>query len=146
MAAGPWTIYDKFPLYLGDGTIDMDADTFHVALYTSASNAGTLTNDNLVDLTNEVSGFGYARDTANTVSWSESAGVVTFDITTDPQFTASGGSITARFAVIIDDTPVSPADPLVCNALLDSAPADVTVTDGNTLTLQIASAGVFSIS
>ena len=145
MAAGAWNVYDKFPLYMGDGTIDMDGDTFHVALFLSTSNAATLTNDELGDLTNEVSGSGYARDTSNTISWSESSGVITFDITTDPQYTASGGSITARFGVIFDDTPSSPADPLVAECLLDSTPADVTVTDGNTLTIQIAAAGVFTL-
>ena len=145
MAAGAWNVYDKFPEYMGDNTIDMDADSFVVALYTSASNAATLSNTVLANLTNEVTGNGYARDTTNTVTWGESGGVVTFDITTDPQYTASGGNITARFAVIYDDTPTSPADPLVCECLLDDTPADVTVTDGNTLTLQIAAAGVFTI-
>ena len=146
MAAGAWEVYDKFPLYLGDGTIALDTDAVVFALFLSTSNAGTLTNDNLADLTNEVSGNGYARDTTNTVTYTESAGVVTYDVTTDPVYTASGGSIVARRAVLFDDTPASPADPLICTCLLDATPADVTVVDGNTLTIQIAAAGIFTIS
>ena len=146
MTASAWATYDMFPEYLGDGTIDMDGDTFHVALFQSTSNCATLTHSVLADLDNEVSGNGYSRDTSNTVTWGNSSGTTTFDITTDPQFTASGGTLAARFAVIFDDTPSSPADPLVCVSLLDTTPADVSVSDGSTLTLTINASGVFAIS
>jgi hypothetical protein len=34
----------------------------------------------------------------------------------------------------------------VCYSLLDNSPADVTVTDTNTLTVQINASGVFTLS
>jgi hypothetical protein len=60
---------------------------------------------------------------------------------TDATWTASGGSIVARFAVIYEVT-----GNVVCYCLLDSTPADVTVTTGNTLTVQIAAGGVFDLA
>ena len=148
MAADNWFRYHQFPEYLGDGTIDMDADTFTCNLYLSTSNCATLANDVLADFTNQVAtAFGYTQDAEDltSVTWTESTGTVTFD-SADPAWTASGGSIVARFAMIYDNTPTSPANPCVCYSLLDNAPADVTVTDGNTLTLQLDAAGILDIS
>ena len=65
----------------------------------------------------------------------------------DEVFTASGGSIVCRFAVIDDDTVSSPVtDPLVCFSLLDNAPADVTATDTNTLTIAMNASGIFTLA
>lgn len=65
----------------------------------------------------------------------------TFD-TADAAYTASGGSITARFAYLVDTT--TTPDEVVAHTLLDNSPADVTVTDTNTLTVQINVSGVFT--
>ena len=61
-----------------------------------------------------------------------------------PTWTASGGSITARFAVIYDDTHAS--DQALCVCLLDTAPADVTATDGNTFTITMNASGILTLS
>lgn len=148
MAAGKWKRYDSFPLRLGDGTHDMDAHTFKLALYLSTSNANTLTNDVKGDLTNEhanANGYTTGGVTLGSVTWVEASGTITFDAA-DPVFTASGGSIVARFGVIWNDTPTSPADPLVAVSLLDTAPADVTVTTGNSLTFQLNASGILTLS
>src|SRR5580765_8663694 len=65
---------------------------------------------------------------------------VTVDIATDPVWTASGGSITARFAVIYEV-----GGNVLCYALLDSTPADVTATNGNTLTVGSNGGTVFTL-
>jgi hypothetical protein len=49
----------------------------------------------------------------------------------NPVWTASGGSIVARFAVLYKVS----SDDVMAYCLLDATPADVTVTTGNTLTL-----------
>jgi len=144
MAADKWKTYDSFLELMGDNTIDMDGDTFKVALFTSTSNAATLTNSELGDLTNEVTnanGYTTGGNTLTSVTWSQVSGTVTFD-SADTVWTASGGSITARFAVIYSDTSVN--DKLVAYSLLDNAPADVTATDGNTLTIQMNASGIFT--
>ena len=150
MAADKWLIYNKFKEYLGDGNIDLDTDAFKLALYLSTSNAATLTLDEKADLTNEhatANGYPATGVAITSPTWVEAAGTITFDFA-DPQFTASGGSIVARFAVVYDDTTAGapPTDALVGVSLMDNAPADVTVTDGNTLTIQINASGMFTLS
>ena len=147
MAADAWKKYDSFPERMGNKVFEMDTDTFKMALYLSTSNAATTSNNNLADLTNEhANANGYTTGGVTIApTWSYSGGTTTWD-TADAQWTASGGSIVARFAVIWDDTPTSPADPLLCYSLLDNTPADVTVTNGNTLTIQINASGVFIVT
>ena len=145
MAADAWKKYEPFPEAMGDNTIDMDNDTFKMALFLSTSNAATVTNTLYGDLTNEVAtAFGYtAGGTTVAATWTHSGGTTTFDVA-DASWTASGGSLVCRYAVIYDDTAAS--DPLVCFSLLDNTPANVTVTTGNTLTVQINASGVFTIT
>lgn len=146
MAAGSWKIYNKAKEYIGDGTIDLDGDTFKVAL-ARATYTPALTHTALSSVTQTPSGNGYTTGgaTLGSVTWTETNGLLTFD-SADPSWTASGGSIVARYAVLYDDTTSSPADALVAYCLLDTAPADVTITDGNTLTLQISANGYFTVS
>ena len=146
MAADAWVLHDKAKEYMGDATIDLDADTFKFALFLSTSNVATTSIDGIAAATNEVTGNGYAQITATSVTWTESGGTVTFDAA-DPVWTASGGSIVARFAVIYDDTVTTPvADPIIAHCLLDNTPADVTATDGNTLTIALSANGIFQSS
>ena len=66
---------------------------------------------------------------------------VKVDIGTDPVWTASGGSIICRFAVIYEV-----GGNVLYYSLLDNTPADVTATSGNTLTIAAAAAGVFTLA
>jgi hypothetical protein len=74
-------------------------------------------------------------------TWANAAGTETFDVA-DAQWTASGAGITARFAVLYSVT----SGDLIAFSILDSAPADVSVSAGNTLTVQINAAGVFTLA
>ena len=149
MAADNWKRYNKTPEYMSDGLIDMDADTFMLALFLSTSNCETLSHDDYADLDNEhANQYGYVTggQALDSVTWNESSGTITFD-SANEVFTASGGSIVCRFAVIYDTTPTTPvADPLMCFSLLDTSPADVTVTDGNTLTISMHTSGIMTVS
>jgi hypothetical protein len=145
MAAGPWVIYNEFKESLGQKKIHLGTDTFKIALFTSSSNAGaaTLATAQYATLTNQVAnGNGYTTGGVTVaVTWNRSTGTVTFD-TADASWTASGASLTARFAVLYSDTATS--KDLVSYMLLDAAPADVVTQDGNTLTIQVAN--VFSLA
>lgn len=149
MAADAWDFYNEFTEYVADGTMDLDADTFNLGLYLSTSNAATLSTSGRAALTNQhASANGYTQpgSALASVTWNRSGGTTTFD-SADEVFTASGGSIIARFAVIDDDTVTTPvADPLCCYTLMDNTPADVTATDGNTLTIQMNLSGIFTLS
>ena len=152
MAASKWKIYDFAKKYLGDGTLDMDVTSnMQIALFLSTSNADTLSVGTGVygDLTNEVAnanGYTTGGVALTGETWTRAADVTTFDCA-DPVWTASGGSITARFAVIyVNATVNSIVKPLICVCLLDTTPADVIATSGNTLTIAMNASGVFSLS
>lgn len=152
MAAGKWKLYNLAKKYMSDGTFDMDATTnWKMALFLSTSNADTLggTNDVYGDLTNEhanANGYTTGGVALTNVTFTESTGTVTFDCD-DAVWTASGGSIVARFAVIYQNATLnSIVKPLLCVCLLDTTPADVTATTGNTLTIAINPSGVFTVS
>lgn len=146
MAAGSWKIYNKAKQYIGDGTIDLDTHAFKVAL-ARATYTPALTHNILSQVTQTPNGNGYTTGgvSLTSVTWTETNGLLTFD-SADPSWTASGGSIIARYAVLYDDTTTSPVDALVAYCLLDTTPADVTIADGNTLTLQISANGYFTVS
>ena len=147
MAADAWVVHDKTKEYMGDGTIDLDGDSFKMILCLSTSNVATTSIDGYAAVTNEhANGNGYttAGEAVSSPTWTESSGTVTFDCA-DQVWTASGGSIVARFAAIYDDTVTTPvADPVICDSLLDNSPADITATTGNTLTVAINASGVFT--
>ena len=149
MTASTFDFYNEFTEYSMDGTMDLDADTFNLGLYLSTSNAATLTLSGRASLTNQVAtanGYTQPGQSLTSVTWVRSGGTTTFD-SADVVWTASGGSITARYAVMDDDTVTTPvADPLVGYTLLDTTPADVTATDGNTLTVAPNAAGWFTLS
>ena len=141
-----FTFFHEFKKYLGDGTIDLDTHSFKWMLTNSAPTAGT--NTVKADITEISAGNGYtAGGTALTsVTWAETGagtGIWQFGAA-DTVFTASGGSIgTFRYVVLYDDTPTSPADPLV--GYLDNG-SSVTVTTGNTFTVDVGANGIFQLS
>lgn len=150
--AGRWKLHDRAKLYIGDGTHDLDDTTnWKCALFLSTSNINTLSVGTGVygDWTNEVAtAFGYtAGGVALTgVTWTRSGGTTTWDAN-DPSWTASGGSIVARFAGIYRNATVNGiVKPALCICLLDTTPADVTATTGNTFPLVFDAAGVIQDS
>ena len=142
MAAGTFTLYDSVAELIGDGTIDLDNDTFAVQLHLSTYTPSAA-HDELADLTNEhanANGYMTGGVTLAGVTWNRASGVATFD-SNDAVWTASGGSIVARYAILIDLTALN--DKLIGYMLLDSTPADVTATTGNTLTVATPASGWF---
>ena len=141
MAAGPVTVPLDNLVLLFDGTFDLDTDTFKVALFNSSYSVAT----RFYSTTNELAtDFGYTQggEDLDNVSLGEAAGVVTFDA--DPvEWNASGGDIVARFAVIYQD---AGSFPILGYVLLDTTPADVTVTDGNSLTITWAANGIVRVT
>lgn len=132
--------YDQVSELIADGTIDLDGDTFEILLTTSTHTPAS-TDSTITDIDNEVSGNGYSRQTLASVTWVRSGDTTAFDFA-NPVFTASGGSIVARNWHIRSTT----ADRLVAWGLLDDTPADVTTTDGNTLTANINASGLFTLA
>ena len=148
MAAGNWIVFDLFKLWMADGTFDLDADTFKVTLHTNTFVPNIATQSVYADLTNELAtanGYTNGGLTLTSVTWTRSGSTTTFDAA-DFVWTASGGSIGPfRIAVIRKSgTANAHVDPLICYCILDSA--DITVTSGNTFTIQLNASGIFTVT
>lgn len=137
--------YQKFNSFveylLISKAIDFDADTFKVML---CNTAPVSTNSVKGDLTEISAGNGYtAGGTATTVSHSRSSGTSKISCT-DVVFTATGAVGPFRYAVLYDDTPTSPADPLV--GFWDYG-SSITLANGETFTVDFdATNGVFTLA
>lgn len=141
MAAGTWTLTNTGRTNLLNGTFDLDTDTFKIALFLSTSNIGA-GSTTYAGVTNEHANANGYTTGGNAVTGSLSGTTtVTFDVTDPTAWTASGGSITARFAVLYEVS-----GNVLAYCLLDSTPADVTATSGNTLTVVINASGVFTLA
>lgn len=140
MAAGTWTFTNTARTEITKGTF-LDADSYKIALFLSTSNIGAASTT-FAGLTNEhAAANGYTAG-GNAVTMSRSGTTTVTVTTTNPAvWTASGGSITARFAVLYEV-----GGNVLAYALLDSTPADVTATAGNTLTVSINASGVFTLA
>ncbi len=145
MAADSWIALNNFRERMADGTVDLDTHTFKMILVLSGWTPNAETDADYTDIANEhANANGYTTGGVTVAAtWVRSTVTVTFD-TADGVWTASGGSIVARFAVIYDDTDATKT--LVCYSLLDNSPADVTATDGNQLSVQINASGVFTLT
>jgi len=140
LAAGAWTPVTQLPKLIADGTFDFDTDSFKVALFLSTSNIGA-GSTTFAGVTNEHAGAnGYTAGGVAVTLTASAANPCVIDISSDPVWTASGGSIVARFAVLYEV-----GGSVVAHCLLDATPADVTTTTGNTLTLVTHASGVATI-
>jgi hypothetical protein len=142
MAAGAWTFTNAGRTSLLNGDFDLDTNTFLMALFLSTSNIGAASTT-YAGVTNEhANANGYTTGGVSMgVLTLAGTTTVTVDDPADVVWTASGGSITARFAVIYES-----AGNVLCYCLLDSTPADVTATTGNTLTVALNASGIFTLS
>ena len=85
MAVGKVTVFDRALTKIGAGVIDLDSNTFKVALLgdgqaIAADFAGASTDARFADLTDEVTGTGYTAggETLANVTWARAAEIVTF--------------------------------------------------------------------
>lgn len=140
LAAGAWTFTNNSRTYLLNGSFDIDTDTFLMALFLSTSDLGAATTTYAAVTNQHANANGYTTGGNATALSLSGTTTVTVDCT-DETWTASGGSITARFACLYES-----AGNVLCYCLLDSTPADVTATDGNTLTVQIHASGIFTLA
>jgi len=142
LAAGTWSFTNTTRTKILNGQFDIDSDTYKVALFLSTSNIAA-TSTTYAGLTNEVASANGYTTGGITVSALVLSGTtsVTAKFGTNPVWTASGGSITARFAVLYES-----GGDVVCYCLLDSSPADVTATSGNTLTIDSITNPIFTLA
>jgi hypothetical protein len=138
--------FNKFNQFVEDvakKVHNLNSDTLKILLTNTAPVA---TNSVKADLTEISAGNGYsAGGTAATFSSGAQSGGTYKLVLSDVTFTASGGSInTFRYAVLYNDTPTSPADPLI--GWWDYG-ATITITNGNSFTVDLdATNGVLTLA
>ena len=134
-----------FPEHLAEKVHNLGADTLKVLLTNDAPSAAA--DAVKADLTSELgtaNGYTSGGPTASISASAQSGG--TYKLTLgDVTVTASGGSIGPfRYAVLWNDTPTSPADPLI--AWWDYG-SSITLLDGESFTVDFdASNGVMTIA
>lgn len=104
--------FNSFVEYLGEKVFDFNNDTFKVVLTNSAPSAA---NTVLTDITQISAGTGYTTggNAATVTSWGQSSGTAKLILADPTTWTATGSMGPFRYAVLYDDTPTSPADPLI---------------------------------
>ena len=135
---------------LVDSQIDWDLGTIKATLHTSTWTPLQDTHDFFDDATNELAtANGYTQGgitlTTTAPTYDAASNEIRFDATTNPVWTAAGGSIgPARYAAIWEDTAgASTTDPLI--GWVDFG-QDETATDTNTFTITWDANSVFIIT
>lgn len=146
MAATAWALWNKAKKAIGNGTIQLGVNVLKMQLHTSAA-VGFTTNSAIstaASVTGEVAaGNGYATggQALATVVWTVGASAGQYKLgAANPIWTGTGGSIAnIKFALIKNS-----AGKAICWSKLTTA--QFTLTINNTLTVQFAAAGIFTLA
>jgi len=126
--------------------MDLDSDTLAVALTNTDPTAGTDAsadgNGVLANIT-EIAYTNLSSRTLANVTSTQTSG--TYKLSADDLvLTASGGSVAAfRYVVVYNDTPTSPADPIIGYYDYGSS---LTLNDGDTFTIDIGTNGILTLT
>lgn len=138
-----YTKFQAFSEHVAEKVHNLGSDTLKVLL---CNTAPVNTNSLKGDLTEISAGNGYSAGGTTSAQSSSAQSSGTYKLViADVTFTASGGSIGPfRYPVLYNDTPSSPADPLI--AFWDYG-SSVTLNDGETFTVDFdATNGVLQIA
>ena len=128
--------FNQFVADLATGVHQLQTGTTHVLKVALTNTAPSASNTVLANITEVSNGNGYTTGgiSVGTITGAQTSG--TFKLTggTDPVWTASGAGFTARYAVLYNDTPTSPAKPLI--GWWDYG-SSVTLASGETFTVDL---------
>lgn len=126
--------FNAFVEHVAEGVHDLGADTLKVMLTNTAPVAA---NSVFADLTEISAGNGYTAggSTVTITGSSQTSGTYSL-VGNDLVFTATGAVGPFRYAVLYNDTPVSPADPLI--GFWDYA-SSISLANGETFTVDFGS-------
>lgn len=124
---------------------DLDNDSFMVALSNTApgseSTPPTGDGDGVLANVTQIAYTNLSSRALTLATSSQTAGTYKIDFN-DLVLTSSGGSTGPfRYVYIYDDTPTSPADPLVCYFDYGSS---ITLNDSETLTIEFNASGLYT--
>jgi hypothetical protein len=107
--------FNQFVQDLSSGVHQLQTGTSHVLKVLLTNTAPVATNAVKADLTEISAGNGYTAGgiSVGTITGAQSSGTFKLVGGTDPVWTATGAVGPFRYAVVYNDTPTSPADPLI---------------------------------
>ena len=142
ITGGTWIFFNEFKRQMGLKTISLTGDSLKMALMSSAWTPSIDSQDDWTDISaNQISGNGYPAGgvalASKTWTRDDATDKVVLGAATVSFGPANGGPITARRAVIYDDTTTPKY--LVAHCLLDVANQDVSAPDGVSLAVTLPS-------
>jgi hypothetical protein len=141
--------FNKFNQFVQDvcsGVHQLQTGTSHVLKVALTNSAPTAANSVIADITQVANGNGYTTGgaTVGTITGAQTSGTMKVTGGTDPVFTATGSVGPFRYAVLYNDTPTSPLDPLI--GWWDYG-SSVTLLTGETFTVDIDQTnGLFTLA
>lgn len=146
--AATLNLYNRWALNVARAVDLSTPPDVNVVLLASGYTPNQDTHEVYANLTNELAtanGYTNGGLALSGVTWARSGAVATLDAN-DPAWSVVTANLVARyFALRLIGTFNSLVSPLIGYGLLDTTPADVTTTPGNSLTLHWDAAGIFSI-
>lgn len=143
------TKYQSGALAIGRAVDLSTPATIKVTLHTSSYTPNVATHAAYADLSNELAtanGYTNGGLTLGSVTFTQTGGVASL-AAGNAVWTASGAGLTNRYAVVrLSGTFNSVVDPLLFYYLLDTTPADVVTSAGNTLTVALTGGVLFTIT
>lgn len=137
---------------LAEKVHNLGSDNLAIALSNTApaseSSNPTLSGNGVLANVTQISYTNYSDDMTvdrrlQSVTSTESSGTYTLDAA-DITITASGGALpTFRYVYLYNDTPTSPADPLI---LVIDNEAGITLAQGESVTLQFNGSGILTLA
>ena len=149
MAATAWKFYNEAKKKIGSNIIQLDAGIFKMQLHSAASNASTATLSVASEVNTEIAiagGYVAGGRTLTNVAWTIAGDPASVKWDADDiVFTASGANLSIiKFAVIHNSVDSVTSGHLLCWSRLSAS--EFSVTSGNTLTVQFATAGIFTLT
>jgi hypothetical protein len=148
MAATAWAFYIDAKRNMGRGTFDLSAGAIKLALFGSAGagEANTETLSLFSQLSNQVTGGNYSaggKSLSNQVWTTTDTSIYKFD-SDNWIITASGSGITSIKHASMYKSASAGGGPLLCFSQLSTT--QISITTGNTLTITMATGGIFTLA
>ena len=148
MAQGDLLTFDEFRLNIGNGSFDMGSDTWAIILITTLPTVGAATPDR-ADFTECSAGGGYSTGgiTLTGVTWTEAAGVATFDSSLLVAWTAAASSPTDIVAgLVVNNTHSGTNDAIAfIDMTTDGGSTPISLVAGN-VSIAFNASGLFTLS
>ena len=145
MAQGSVTCFEEFTKYIGDGSHDLNSDSFKIALLTTAPTASDATPDYSDYSGNEVSGTGYtAAGASATLTWTEAAGTATLALGSNVTWSQNGaGPTNINYGLLYNTTHAGTNDAIAFIDMRDGGTTAISLQDGD---VTINSGTIFTLA